>query len=273
MKKLIVILLVLCLLSGCSLAVQGSRGADVLTGLFVTVSRNGETVWNGETAGTDLLLAGQKLRAGRMEGNPVVYEMPEGCGLSCFSYNVDGEGYRNNTVSPEIDVTLEFHAGTESPYRMDAVVYGTGDPDLILTCYQVYQTPDGDVYALSDDPAGFAADMVGSVWYAQEERTDGRGCAVSLTIEKVVLPETYVILEMDESHQIRNRAEFTPGELPEIYTPGADTAYIILEARAGEDTARFAYGPGDASAEMDTYYPGAYGLCIRGYTTIDWEGA
>jgi len=24
---------------------------------------------------------------------------------------------------------------------------------------------------------------------------------------------------------------------------------------------------------MDTYYPGEYGLCIKGWTRIDWEGA
>lgn len=282
MKRIFALLLAICMLSGCSLAKPGKVGQDKLTGFFVTVScKDGDTMvdlWDEEATGMEMIsnhdLAGQKLYARRMEGDPVVYEFPEGCGLSCFSYDVEENGeitYRSDTVSPEIDAHLGFYAGTEMPYRMDAVVYGTKESDAVICMNPVYQTPDGEVYVLSDKPVSYdVATMDGCS--ATISQTGEDGCTATLTIRHVVLPENYVIIEMNEENQPLRQAEFAPGELPENYVPGADAAYLILEARAGEDTTRTVYSPGDESTAMDTYRPGLYGLCIKGYTTIFWEG-
>ena len=283
MKRIFALLLAICLLSGCSLAKPGKSGQDKLTGFFVTVScRDGDTMvdlWDEEAIGMEMIsnhdLAGQKLYARRIEGNPVVYEFPEGCGLSCFSYHVEEEGqepYRSNTISPEIEVTMEYHAGTEIPYRMYAELYGTKDTRAVIQMNPVYQTPDGEIYVLSDKPVSYdVATMDGCS--ASISQTGEDGCTATLTIRHVVLPENYVIIEMNEENQPLRQAEYVPGELPETYTPGADAAYLILEARAGKNTTRTVYSPGDESTAMDTYRPGQYGLCIKGYTTIFWEGA
>lgn len=282
MKRIFALMLAICMLSGCSLAKPGKAGQDKLTGFFVTVScREGDTmvdIWDEEATGMEMIsnhyLAGQKLYARRMEGDPVVYEFPENCGLSCFSYDVEEEGqepYRSNTISKEIDAHLGFYAGTEMPYRMDAIVYGTKDSDAVICMNPVYQTPDGEVYVLSDKPMSYdVATMDGCS--ASISQTGEDGCTATLTIRHVVLPENYVIIEMNEENQPLRQAEFAPGELPETYVPGADAAYLILEARAGEDTTRTVYSPGDESTAMDTYRPGPYGLCIKGYTRIEWEG-
>ncbi len=283
MKRLIAMLLAALVLSGCSLAAPGKAGEDQLTGFFVTVShRDGDTMvdhWDADAAGMEFIgnhdLAGQKLYAEFIGGNPVVYRFPEGCGLSCFSYDVeaeDGEDYRSNTISPEIDAHLGFYAGTEIPYRMDAVIYGTKDTNAVICMNPVYQTPDGSVYVLSDEPLSFdVATMDGCSNTISKTGEDG--CTATLTIQHVVLPEVYVILEMDGENRPLRQREFEPGELPERYIPGADAAYLILEARAGEDTVRTIYSPGDEGTAMDTYRPGDYGLCIKGWTQIDWEGA
>ena len=281
MKRIFALMLAICMLSGCSLAKPGKAGQDKLTGFFVTVScREGDTmvdIWDEEATGMEMIsnhdLAGQKLYARRLEGNPVVYEFPEGCGLSCFSYDVeeDREPYRSNTISPEIDAHLGFYAGTEMPYRMDAVVYGTRDSDAVICMNPVYQTPDGEIYVLSDKPMSYdVAAMDGCS--ATISQTGEDGCTATLTIRHVVLPEQYVIIEMNEENQPLRQAEFAPGELPETYAPGSDAAYLILEARAGEGTTRTVYSPGDENTAMDTYCPGQYGLCIKGYTRIEWEG-
>ena len=281
MKRIFALLLAICMLSGCSLAKPGKAGQDKLTGFFVTVScKEGDTMvdlWDEEATGMEMIsnhdLAGQKLYARRMEGDTVVYEFPKNCGLSCFSYHVEEgqEPYRSNTISPEIDAHLGFYAGTEMPYRMDAVVYGTRDSDAVICMNPVYQTPDGEVYVLSDKPVSYdVATMDGCS--ASISQTGEDGCTATLTICHVVLPENYVIIEMNEENQPLRQAEFVPGELPETYVPGADATYLILEARAGEDTTRTVYSPGDESTAMDTYRPGQYGLCIKGYTRIEWEG-
>lgn len=283
MKRIFALILAVCMLAGCSLAKPGKSGQDKLTGFFVTVShKDGDTMrdhWDADATGMEMIsnhdLAGEKFYARRIEGDPVVYEFPEGCGLSCFSYHVEEEGqepYRSNTISPEIDAHLGFYAGTEMPYRMDAVVYGTRDSDAVICMNPVYQTPDGEVYVLSDKPMSYdIATMDGCS--ASISQTGEDGCTATLTIRHVVLPENYVIIEMNEENQPLRQAEYVPGELPETYTPGADAAYLILEARAGEDTTRTVYSPGDENTAMDTYRPGQYGLCIKGYTRIEWEGA
>lgn len=282
MKRIFALLLAVCMLAGCSLATPGKSGQDKLTGFFVTVShKDGDTMrdhWDADATGMEMIsnhdLAGEKLYAALNGSDPVVYTFPEGCGLSCFSYHVEEEGqepYRSNTISPEIDAHLGFYAGTEMPYRMDAVVYGTRDSDAVICMNPVYQTPDGEVYVLSDKPMSYdVATMDGCS--ASISQTGEDGCTATLTIRHVVLPEQYVIIEMNEENQPLRQAEYVPGELPETYTPGADAAYLILEARAGEDTTRTVYSPGDESTAMDTYRPGPYGLCIKGYTTIFWEG-
>ena len=84
MKKLIALLLILCLLAGCTLAVPGTAGQHELVGVFVTVSReeNGKKVdiWDETAAGMQMIsrhdLAGQKLYAKRVEGEPDSYAFP-----------------------------------------------------------------------------------------------------------------------------------------------------------------------------------------------------
>lgn len=291
MKRIIAIVMTLMMLSGCSLATPGTAGQHELVGVFVTVSReeNGERVefWDEEAAGMKMIsrhdLAGQKLYARKVEGEPVSYEFPAGCGLSAFVYDVydgNGDSYRSGTYSAEVDVqNVAHYAGSPSRYELEAVIYATPDAKLWLQVNPVYQSPDGEVYVLSDKPTGYMVEggegfaaILTQDYKVDKGYTTYENSTVKLSVEYVTLPQSYVVLEMDEAHQLLRRAELAPGELPETYTPGVDTAYIILEVQAGENTTRTIYSPGDASTVMDTYYPGEYGLCIKGYTTIFWEG-
>ena len=282
MKRIFALMLAICMLSGCSLAKPGKGGQDKLTGFFVTVScREGDTMvdlWDEEATGMEMIsnhdLAGQKLYAKRIEGNPVVYEFPEGCGLSCFFYDVEENGevtYRSDTVSPEIEVTMEYHAGNEIPYRMYAELYGTKDTHAVIQMNPVYQTPDGEVYVLSDKPVSYDVATMDGCSNTLSQTIKDYGCTATLTIHQVVLPELYVVIEMDENNQPLGRYEFTPETMPGNYFPGPETAYIILES-VGEENVRSVYSPDDSISVMNTYHPGEYGLCIKGYTTIFWEG-
>lgn len=282
MKRIFALLLAICMLSGCSLAKPGKAGQDKLTGFFVTVScKEGDTMrdhWDADATGMEMIsnhdLAGEKLYASRIEGNPVVYEFPEGCGLSCFSYDVEENGeitYRSDTVSPEIEVTMEYHAGTDLPYRMYAELYGTKDTHAVIQMNPVYQTPDGEVYVLSDKPVSYDVATMDGCSNTLSQTIKDYGCTATLTIHQVVLPELYVVIEMDKNNQPLGRYEFTPETMPGNYFPGPETAYIILES-VGEENVRSVYSPDDSISVMNTYHPGAYGLCIKGYTTIFWEG-
>lgn len=286
MKKLIALLLTLCVLAGCTLATDTQRGRGELVGFFLTISRENpdgtETeIWDQEAAGmgylSDYTRTGQKLWAKKIgKGKDTTYEFPAGCGLSSFRYDIYEDGglsARTNTASPEIEAPVIYHVGDPGMMEMNATVYAPQGMNAVVCMNPVYQLGDGEIYALSDRPIGCVVDgEQGWTTYLNQESGD-MGAKISVTVEYVILPETYVITEMDARNLPLRQAEFAPGELPECYTPGADAAYLLLEARAGENTTRTVYSPGDQIRAMDTYYPGAYGFCIKGYTKIDWEGA
>lgn len=295
MKKIFAIILAMCMLSGCTLAAQlpgGQPMDDELTGFLLTVSlTDGETatdIWDTEALGMEPLhligMEGEKLYAKRVGGEPVTYAFPEGAGLSCFCYyvfsDVEGESYRASTNDPELaDVTREVHVSSGATNYLEATVYATADSNAVLYLNPVYQTPEGEVYALGTAPMGIdAASMDG---YAQTLTQETKiqmgeqtslGGTVKLTIRHVTLPEHYTVIEMDADNQPLRQSTYAPDAMPETYIPGADAAYLILEA-AGETITRTVYSPDDADQRMDTYYPGQYGLCIKGYTVIKWEGA
>ena len=291
MKKLIAMLLTVCLLSGCSLAVSGQSVKGELVGFFVTVKlTDGDDsvqIWNEEAAGRGFFndfsigYKDRKLFAQRNDDASVPYEFPEGCGLSWFSYDgfKNGEpSYRSNFSSPEIAQTmLEYYPASVSHFEMEAVIYAVEGTEAVLYFNPVYQTATGEVYALNEDQPGIGVDGQ-QTWsyslYQAEATKKGdltyQNNKLELKLEYVVLPECYVIIEMDENSQPLRQAEFAPGQMPETYTPGGDAAYLILEARAGEDTLRYAYSPAEEDRNMDTFYPGDFGLCIKGYTTIQW---
>jgi len=295
MKRLFAIILAVCLLTGCSLAQEGSGEVTEheLTGMFLTLTvDNGDgtvtDIWDPEKAGMEPLhlfeSQGQKLYAERVEGDDRVrYEFPEGLGLSCFCYYVfsdeEGETYRADTTDPELkDCHRHTHVSDGTTNTLEVTLYATDDTDVSVHMNPVYQTPEGAVYALGTAPGGWdAGSMYGcSKTLTQETKIQMgeetvNGGTVKLTIERAVLPEKYVILEMSGDNTVLKTTEFAPDAMPESYIPGPDAAYILLEA-TGEETVRTVYSPADESAVMDTFYPGSYGLCIKGYTRIEWEG-
>lgn len=299
MKKILALILAVCILSGCSLAMEAVDGDGIvanheLTGMLLTLSlEDGSTitdVWDEEETGMEALHVfgseGKKLYAQRIEEDGSVrYEFPEGTGLSCFCYyvfsDVEGESYRADTTDPELaDCTRHVYVSDGTTHHLEATIYATGDSLVSVYMNPVYQTPEGEVYALGTAPMGYeTASMYGtSETLTQETRIKMgeetvNGGTVKLNIERVVLPECYMILEMSENNTVLSESSYAPDEMPETYAPGMDTAYIILEAREGDNTTRTVYSPSDETAVMDTFYPGQYGLCIKGYTTIVWEGA
>lgn len=295
MKRLFAIILAVCLLSGCSLAQVGSGEVTEheLTGMFLTLTvDNGDgtitDVWDAEKAGMEPLhvfaMEGEKLYAERVEKDDrVYYEFPEGLGLSCFCYYVfsdeEGETYRADTTDPELkDCHRSTHVSNGTTNTLEATIYATADTNVSVHMNPVYQTPEGEVYALGTAPGGWdAASMYGCTKTLSQETKINMGSetvnggTVKLTIERVILPDTYIIIEMSADNTVLKSTEYAPEAMPETYTPGPDTAYILLEA-AGEETVRTVYSPADQSAVMDVFTPGAYGLCIKGYTRIEWEG-
>lgn len=302
MKKRLfaLVLAAVMLLSGCSLAVGegGNSGADgQLVGVFLTISQqNGMTdVWDAELAGMEPLhrleSQGQKLMATRQETAdaiaPHTWVFPEGLGLLHANYYVPAEG--ENVGFWSVCGDAEFsdswsYIGSDDDgthVALETTLYIAGDAaDLIVYIHPVYQMADGRLYAQGTGEAGYhAVSMYDcSKTISQElpvrlaDGTKTTGGEVTLTFKQAVLPQRYAIVEMDEHNQVLRTTEYTPEQMPETFAPGGDAAYLILESRGADTITRTVYSPDDTDQTMDTFYPGRYGICIKGYTHIKWEG-
>lgn len=302
--------------TGCCLAREGSGSSpmnDQLVGMYVTVSVKGElgpdgtqyyeSVWDSEEMGMEPLHTfqsqGEKLYARRVEtpdttddgvSDPrYAWEFPGDYGLVHLTYYEsaaeDSEGFWNSIRDPELSGGHTRIGNQDGLTQIDleSTLYIADTVELDdLTVYMnpVYQTPEGELYALGTGPMGIdASSLEGYTETVSQKVTvmlpDGvksSGGSITLRGETVVLPGLYVILEMDQHNELLRHSEYTPEQMPDTYTPGADTAYLILEARSDGKTVRSVYSPDDESAVMDTFYPGRYGICVKGYTHIEWEG-
>lgn len=288
---------------------QGVQSAeDQLVGMLITMDHFLEStedayiqmpLWNAQTSGmADPLhyvsnegkrlyaeLTEQEYEAGGETYTTQTYIFPEGTGIPYMTFLVlkedENDNYWSYESGPEIsggnrkiNVTDE---GTT--IEISGTIYvdeNAGDLSLYLN--PVYQNADGEVYALGTSPLGFhAVSMSGCTQSISQEisvdigEVQTSGGSVSLMIEAVKLPETYVILEMDEKHQLVNKMEYTPEEMPESYVPMVDTAYIVVEGHSGEEVTRTVYSPDDDDARIQSFFPGDFGICIGGCTTIQWE--
>ncbi len=283
MKKLIWILVLALTLSGCSLAAaggEGPSGTDTLVGMLVTLTRDGEDVWDGEAAGMTAIHRfeneGKRLYAEAYEkdGMPS-YRFPAGCGLACFEFPVEpeeGEDYMAYVTDPELSDVHRFYRvgeGTDT----DATIYAPKNCGISAYLNPVYRTPDGEIYALGTSPMG--ADL-GSMdgcsrTLRQEVARDGTttdDSSVTLRYEHISAGTAYRLLEMDADHALVRELTFAGSNAPEAHTPDARTAYILLET---EDS-RQVYSRGDEEVRMGILTPGRFGLYQIAYTTIQWEG-
>lgn len=316
-KKLFALLLtIICIMStGCSLAAEGTKEAgdvpvteDQLVGMLITMDHFLESteeayiqmpLWNAQTSGMEDPLhyasnQGKRLYAAvadreypTQEGTYTskVYEFPEGTGIAHMAFlvreNGEDESYWSGNTSEEIsDVKRHFITtdGVSSIELSGTIYVSTEASDLALYLNPVYQTKDGEVYALGTYPMGYQAVSMGGTTETTTQEINASigeietsGSTVSLTIEVIDLPEKYLILEMSEDNQVLKTTEFVPEEMPERYVPQIGTAYLVLEAHSGEGVARTVYSPSDTSKRMESFYPGDFGICIKGYTEIEWE--
>lgn len=293
-------------LTGCQLAQETSDGkenaqiTDQIVGILVTVE-SGEGP-HDEGALHTFASVGRKLyaqlnqstykQADGTEGTTQEYAFPDGNGIVYMVYYVHPEqtgseepdsGYWSSTIDKEIDPRLRhFKTVNEtSAVELEGTIYvEESAKDLALYMNPVYQTPEGEVYALGTAPMGYlAATMDGcSARYSMSVREKENGEIVQssegyveMAISVIDLPDKYVVIQMDREHRMLGSSEYTPEKMPEEIIPEEACAYLILECHNSDGTVELSvYSPEDGYA-LDTFYPLDNGICVKGYTVIRWE--
>ena len=288
MKKLIALILAVCMLAGCQLASEEKTEdpyQDKLVGVFVTFEPmelgfdiEGWIEDNGITDGAEISME-ESLQY--QEKRPVTlsaegWVVPGYEGISVGRY-WNGEYWTGFSGEGICEMNSNIAAGDDGDnIKVEGTVYFPADAEVMLCTNPVYQTPEGEFYVVqgqsfhSNVGTGSMSQSVRDEKNWTENGTSHTFCAEFKTIvQGVELAEKVVLVWMTADHAEVSRAEYDPNALPESVTPAEGAAYLIVEEIAGENITRKLYQPEDE--QITVYYQGEQPWCMPQLTKIEWN--
>ena len=143
----------------------------------------------------------------------------------------------------------------------------------------VYQTANGDVYAVSGD--GISRDGTstpGTSWSTKvsedQESSFGdtdtsSGTEAEITVCVMNEPTRIALLQFNGKNELSERTEYLPGTLPERIDVLADTQYLIMETTSSEGLSRTLFQREDDFAYA--FYCRSDGICVKQECEIGWK--
>ena len=288
MKKLIALILAVCMLAGCQLASEEKTEdpyQDKLVGVFVTFAPmelgfdiEGWIEDNGITDGAEISME-ESLQY--QEKRPVTlsdegWVVPGYEGISVGRY-WNGEYWTGFSGEGICEMNSNIAAGDDGDnIKVEGTVYFPADAEVMLCTNPVYQTPAGEFYVVQGQSFHSNVGTGSMSQSVRDEKTwtqDGTAytfCAeFKTTVQGVELAEKVVLVWMTADHAEVSRAEYDPNALPESVTPAEGAAYLIVEEIAGENITRKLYQPEDE--QITVYYRGDQPWCMPDMAQINWE--
>lgn len=287
MKKLIALILAVCMLAGCQLASVEKKedpNQDKLVGVFVTFEPmelgfdiEGWIEDNGITDGAEISME-ESLQY--QEKLPVTlsdegWVVPGYEGISVGRY-WNGEYWTGFSSEGICEMNSNIAAGDDGDnIKVEGTVYFPEDAEVMLCTNPVYQTPEGEFYVVqgqsfhSNVGTGSMSQSVRDEKTWTENGTSYTFCAeFKTTVQGVALAEKVVLVWMGKDNVELSREEYIPGELPESVVPAEGAAYLIVEEIAGENITRSIYQPEDE--QITVYYRGEQPWCLPDMAQIHW---
>lgn len=290
MKKLIALILAVCMLAGCQLASVEKKEdpyQDKLVGVFVTFERldldfdiegwlndNPGALKDGEVT----LEPGEGMAY--QEKLPVTlsdecWVVPGHEGISVGRY-WNGEYWTGFSSEGICELNSNISATDAGDnIAVEGIVYFPADAEVMLCTNPVYQTPEGEFYVVQGNSfhshlqTGSMSQSVKDEKTWTENGTSHTFCAeFKTTVQGVELAEKVVLVWMTADHTEVSRAEYDPDALPESVTPAEGAAYLIVEEIAGENITRTIYQPEDE--QITVYYQSEQPWCLPDIMEIHW---
>lgn len=214
------------------------------------------------------------------------YVFPDSDGVFCYAAKIDdgtGEPYTTTGGDGVSDVKLNINC-TENgkDLKYEGVVSVNANAQTVLCFNPVYQTAEGEVYAVSGDSFEYTGGDEGDVYgiTLDEKYTvteNGSEITDSFTISvqtRYTYPaQTVSIIQMDADSAILSRNEYALNELPEALEPDSSTEYIIVESHSADRQRRTVvdrkiYRPADF--EIEVYADRGDGICIPRSVALRW---
>lgn len=298
-KRIFTVLFALALLlvSGCSLAkptddtATTTPYADRLVGIFLTteyINSFDVDAWLAENA--DRLVDGGTISIPKEEQTRIYATLVDGNyqfeGLDGFylaTYTMAGDPDNEETSYRTVDSSdyiLDLHHGLHSTDNATTTEL-TGSlfvsnqvESVVFYCNPIYQTEDGKVYLVPGDgfqsAPGLATYTLSDTTTATENGTTQTYTAtIEIKIDCVEIAQKIVLLEMDEMNREIGRTEWIPGQMPDEFTPSAETVYLIIEEHRTDGISRSIHQNGDDPIAV--FYSEDGRLCRKEYLTVQWQ--
>ena len=195
----------------------------------------------------------------------------------------NGDGM--NTVTTISDGTVSdvqvLHSQTgdnTTEESLSGTLYLTrGQDDYLFWFNPVYQTADGDVYAVRTTPMSPSLGLSSSVSthktqdlsWTEGLKTFTRSMRVEVKMLLTDKPVKVSVYQYNAAHELIQSDEYDPLNVPETFTPHPLTEYIVIETETGHgDPVREIFGKKDES--FTVHLARENGICVAEGHEIIW---
>ena len=160
------------------------------------------------------------------------------------------------------------------------IAYRSNSDHLVLYINPVYQSSNGEVYAVGGECFRFNSKTCGSLSYKISETaamTSGNKEASSDTEAEISIcamdvPTNIALLQFNSKNELLDKTDYIPGTLPEQIDALPDTQYIIVETSFSESVSRtLIQNEDDEDESACAFYCRDDGICIKQSSEINWN--
>lgn len=303
-------------LCGCSLAVPGAgaEDGDRLIGVFITADYLDLFDMDGyvDDHVSDFVKGGQVIveKSQKYEGR-LYAKIDKSRGEHSYDWEIsfgdveginmfqplwtdeNGEKYHASVCSEGVsDVHMDLNVTDDGENnKISGTIYMvSGKADKNVACYAnpVYQTAEGDIYAVSGQGFSIGGETAEGQNFSEtwdedvtvtengKKKTEKNSVTVSYAVMN--RPVQITIYQMDREHQIIKQKSYEPEEVPEELLAKRGTEYILVETEKEAPSGNtivsrevYTCDPGEKT-DVETYYALDNGVVAKRATEIRWSG-
>jgi hypothetical protein len=216
-----------------------------------------------------------------------VFEGVEGISYYCPLFSDEAGSYHgasgDEAISDGHTAINATDAGDSISLEGTIYVSTSGGPTAFYY-NPVYQTAQGEVYAVSGQGMSYGGDITTGMSGSQElkaemstttgDETETVSSKIKMAVCFMDAPTGVTVIQLNRESKVLAAHEYAPGTLPETLIVEPYTEYIVVEthttgADRSEATMREVFQPGDDS--LFAFYCRDDGICIKQYCGIKWN--
>jgi len=229
---------------GCSLAVEGAGegeagvSRDQMIGVFITTEYP-DFDWDAEKR----IFATVNKNDSKEPGDwDIYFEGIDGINFFDGVWQSENDNSFNMLICGDEVCNIKTHymsTDAGEGVELSGTVYKLPADDYIYYTNPVYQTPNGDIYAVSGEGLhmGFntggemTTTLTDEVKLTENGVTETNKISVKVTYRGEYEPTEVVVIQMDADNQVIKKEKYAPGALPLSIKAESETEYFVVETK------------------------------------------